>query len=429
VSWSLYGRLSLMMLLEFAIWGAWAPVLAAYLLGKLKFSGKQTGWIYAALSLASIVSPFIGGQIADRWIATEVFLVVVNVGGGVLLLVAAWRKTFAGLFTVMLLYSLVYAPTLALTNSMMLVNLTREAKEIAAQRLEKGELKAPADADAAGKQKFIDDEAQKMVEKASGPIRVWGTIGWIIAGLILASWRRIVKQIGNYSDCLVLGGILSLVMALICIFLPHTPPPEKPSEPWAFLAAFKMLADPNFLIFVIISFVVTTELQFYYVPTAQFLEDLGVQNKNVPAVMTVAQIAEIFCMWLLLPLLLPMIGYRWALAIGVIAWPMRYVIFAVMRPLWLVISSLPFHGIGYTFFFFVGQLFVGKVAPPDIQASAQALIFGLTIGVGNFIGTQFTGVIMDYFKSEGKFRWRPIFLVPCALTVACAVAFLALFRG
>ena len=389
----LYSRLSLMMFLEFAIWGAWAPVLAAYLVGPLGLSGKKTGWIYATLWIACIISPFIGGQIADRYIATEWFLAIVHFVGGIVLIVAALRRSFWGLFVLMGLYSLLYAPTLALVNSLMLQHLTN------------------ADAQAGG-------------------IRVWGTIGWIVAGWLLALWRRSGKQREGMSDCLMLAGVLSLVMGVFCPFLPHTPPPEHAGNPLAFVEAIKLMAEPNFLIFLIISFVVTTELQFYYVPTAPFLEDLGVKNKNVPAVMTVAQIAEIFGMFLLLPYLLPRIGYRWTLAIGVIAWPLRYIVFAIMRPLWLVVSSLGLHGIGYTFFFFAGQLYVGKVAPPEIQASAQALLAVVTLGFGNFIGTQFTGFIMDVFKTEeGAFRWRPIFLVPCVLTIICAFAFLALFRG
>jgi MFS family permease len=139
--------------------------------------------------------------------------------------------------------------------------------------------------------------------------------------------------------------------------------------------------------------------------------------------------AEILAMVLALGWAVNHIGYKWALAIGVLAWPARYVVFALMKPVWLVVASLPFHGLGYTFFFYAGQMFVDHVAPEDIRGSAQALIFSITVGLGNLIGTQFTGVIMDFFKFEGKFRWRPIFLVPCILTVACAIAFLALFKG
>lgn len=388
----LYGQLSLMMFLEYAIWGAWAPVLAAYLLGQMKLSGKQTGWIYATLWLACIVSPFIGGQIADRWIAAEYFLAAVHLAGGVLLLVAAWQRSFWGLFVLMGVYSLLYAPTMALTNSVMFSHLTN-------------------------------------ADTQAGGIRVWGTLGWILAGWGLALWRRTGKQPVNVSDSLLLAGVLSLVMGVFSLALPHTPPPAHPGNPLAFLGALDMLKDPMFLVFLLISFVVTTELQFYYVPTAPFLEDLGVHNKNVPAVMTIAQIAEILGMAVLLPLGMKYLGIRWVLVLGVVAWPLRYIVFALMRPVWLIIASLGFHGIGYTFFFFAGQMFVDKVAPPDIRASAQGLIFVVTLGLGNFIGTQFTGVILDYFKTkEGKFRWRPIFLIPCLLTIACAVAFIIFFR-
>jgi len=392
MDWQLYLKLSVMMFLEFAIWGAWAPVLASYLIGPLKLSGKQTGWIYATLWLGCIVSPFIGGQIADRWVSTELFLAIVHIAGGLVILLASRQKKFWNLFGIMGLYALLYAPTLALVNALMFSHLT-------------------------------NPDAQ------AGRIRVWGTIGWIVAGLLLALWRRLGRPKMRGSDALTLAGILSLVMGVYCFFLPHTPPPEQPANPLAFVEAFNLLGESNFLIFLIISFIVTTELQFYYVPTAPFLEDIGIQNKNVSAVMTLAQFAEIIAMAVLLPLLLPKIGFRWALVIGVIAWPMRYIIFAIMRPLWLVISSLTFHGLGYTFFFFVGQMYVDKVAPPDIRASAQALIAVVTLGFGNFIGTQITGVILDLFKKEGRFRWRPIFLVPCFLTIACAVAFVLFFKG
>ena len=392
MNWQLYLGLSVMMFLEFAIWGAWAPVLASHLVGDLKFSGKQTGWIYATLWLGCIVSPFIGSQIADRWLATEYFLAAVHLIGGVVLLLAARKRNFWPLFGLMSLYSLLYAPTLALVNSLMFTHLT-------------------------------DPSTQ------AGGIRVWGTIGWIVAGVAVTFLRHSGKFKVKGSDVLTLAGYLSIAMGVFCFFLPHTPPPKEPGNPLAFVEAFKMLSDTNFLIFLIISFIVTTELQFYYVPTAPFLEDIGVKSKNVSAVMTLAQVAEMVAMVVLLPILLPKLGFRWTLVIGVIAWPLRYIIFAAMRPLWLVISSLTFHGLGYTFFFFVGQMYVDKVAPPDIRASAQALIAVVTLGLGNFIGTQITGIIMDLFKKDDKFQWRPIFLVPCVLTVLCALAFVLFFKG
>jgi len=309
MGWQEYFSLSLMMFLEFAIWGAWAPVLASHLVGPLKMSGKQTGWIYATLWLGCIVAPFFGGQIADRWIATEWFLAAAHLIGGVILLMASRKTTFLGLFGLMGIYALLYAPTLALVNSLMFSHLT-------------------------------DPDAQ------AGTIRVWGTIGWIVAGLGLALWRRMGDSEMQGSDALRLAGILSLVMGIFCFFLPHTPPPDQPGNPMAFLEAFKLLGDTNFLIFLVISFVVTTELQFYYVPTAPFLEDIGVKRKNVSAVMTLAQFAEIIAMAVLLDWSMKTLGVRWTMVIGVVAWPMRYVIFAMMKPRWLVISSLTFHGLG-----------------------------------------------------------------------------------
>jgi nucleoside transporter len=389
MSWQLYLSLSLMMFLEYAIWGAWFPVLASHLVGPLKLTGKQTGWIYATLWLGCIVALFTGGQIADRWVAAEKFLAVVQIAGGIVLLLAAKKEKFWPLLGLMGLYALLYAPTMGLTNSVMFTHETDRAVQ--------------------------------------GWIRVWGTIGWIVAGVGLALWRRCGKLKVTGCDALVLAGIISLIMGGFCFFLPHTPPSKQPSDPLAFVAALRMLGDHNFLIFLIISFIVTTQLQFYFVPTAPFLEDLGVQSKNLPAVMAIAQVAEIFGMVVLLPLLLP--NFRWILAIGVIAWPARYIIFAMMKPLWLVISSLALHGAGYTLFFFGGQQYVDEVAPADIKGSAQILIVMVTLGLGSFIGTQITGAVMDLFKSQGKFRWRPIFIVPCALTIACAIAFLLLFKG
>ena len=177
MSWQTYSSLSLMMFLEFAIWGAWAPVLASHLLGPLKMSAKRVAWIYATLWLACIVSTLVGGQIADRWIATEWFLAAVHLLGGVLLLLAARQQKFWGLFGLMGLYSLLYAPTLALVNSLMFTHLT-------------------------------DPDAQ------AGRVRVWGTIGWIAAGLGLALWRRLAKNPLKGSDALILAGLLSLVMGI-----------------------------------------------------------------------------------------------------------------------------------------------------------------------------------------------------------------------
>jgi nucleoside transporter len=389
-------QLGLMMFLQYAIWGAWAPVLSSYMLNDLGFSGSEVGWIYALLPLATIVAPLIGGQVADRWFASEKVIAFLQLGGGVLLLLAARITDFGTLAVVMLVYCLLYAPTLALTNSVAMINMEDSEKEF-------------------------------------GAIRVWGTLGWIAAGWMLTGWRWFGES-GSLpamqGDMLFLAGLLSLAMGLQAFLLPHTPPQKEGVSPWAFLESFKMLKVRDFAVFVGITFVVATELEFYYILTAPFLESeaIGVSSRNIPAVMTIAQFAEIFVMAFLLSWSLKRYGMRRTLAIGVVAWPIRYIIFAIGSPAWLVIASLALHGFCYVFFFVAAFIYVDKVAPPDIRASAQSLIAIIALGFGRFLGSLFAGWVRDLFTTEAGTNWTYVFLVPCALTIFCAVAFLLFFR-
>ena len=388
-------RLGAMMFLQYAIWGAWAPVLSSYLINDLGYSGGQVGWIYAMLPLATMVSPFVGGQLADRYFASERVIAFLAVTGGLVLLAVARTSDFTLMAGLMLLYCLLYAPTLALTNSIAMINLR-------------------------------DSEAE------FGRVRVWGTLGWIAAGLMLTGWRWLSADgimPGLAGDTLVLAGGLSIVMGLQSLTLPHTPPKHEGVSPWAFLEALKMLRSRDFAVFVGITFVVATELEFYYILTAPFLESaIGVSSTNIPAVMTVGQLAEIFVMAFVLSVALKKYGMRRTLAIGVIAWPIRYVIFAIGSPGWLVIASLALHGFCYVFFFVAAFIYVDKVAPPDIRGSAQSMIAIVALGLGRFLGSLFAGGVRDFFTTDGVTAWRSVFLVPCTLTILCAVAFLVFFR-
>lgn len=387
-------RLSAMMFLQFAIWGAWAPVLYSHLTDPagLALDPNQAAAIFGTLWIGCIVAPWAGGQIADRWMPTQWFLAAAHLAGGATLIAAALAKGYGPLFWAMLLYAMLYAPTLALTSSLAF--------------------------------RHLEDR-----EKGFGAVRVFGTLGWIAAGLALSGLRAAWPALGiGRSDALLLAGALSIVTGVYCATLPDTPPAREGTRPLAFLETLKLLRQPELAFFLAISFVVTTELQFYYLPTSSFLQDLGVAPARVPAVMTVAQIAEVAAMWLALPRLLPRIGIRRALAIGVVAWPLRYLVFALGRPLWLVIASLALHGIGYTFFFVVSQIYVDGVAPKDVRASAQALLTFATLGIGNWLGTAFTGAVLTHYRSGTSEAWGRVFLVPCALTFACAAAFLLGFR-
>jgi nucleoside transporter len=395
-------RLSVMMFLQYVVWGMWAPVLAAYLQRPvsqegLGFSGIEIGWVFALLPMGCMIAPFFGGQLADRTVATEKLLGVLHLLGGIFLCLLATVKSYNSFLLLMGAWSFVYAPTLALTNSLTFHHLPD-------------------------------------AEKKFGLVRVFGTFGWIAAGLLLTSTRKIFPNglpgLGG-EDSLWIGGFASFVLGLFCFALPHTPPAKKGGSPWAFLGALKLLRDPSFLLFIIIAFVVSTELQFYYVLTAPFLESIGVAKDNVPAVMTIAQIAEIGTM-LSLPWMLSKWGVRKTMALGIFTWPIRYAIFALGQPKPLVIAALTLHGICYVCFFVVCYIYVNSVATPDIRASAQALITFVTLGIGMALGSVFSGFIKDYFTTgtgdAAVANYTKIFLVPCVLTIICALVFFIGFR-
>ena len=395
MSFALWWRLWLMMFLEFAIWGAWAPVLGAYVQTDLKFDGGQTGWVFAMLPLASIFSPMIFGQIADRYLPTQWLLSLLSVAGAALLWALAGVHDFQPFLWLMLAYSILYAPTLVLTNSLSFDHL-------------------------------------KNSEREFGWIRVGGTLGWMVAGYILTAYL-ISSGKTSQADCLHIAAIFSLALGLFSLALPNTPPKREGADPLAFRRAFSLLANRNFLIFMIISFVVATELQFYYILTAPFIQNLGVKPENTSTVMTLAQAAELIVMSVLLPWLLPKWGVRKVMVVGILAWPIRYAIFALCAHspslLWLVEASLTLHGFCYVFFFVVGFIYVDTVAPPDIRASAQSLIGVVVLGIGMYIGSIVAGQIQDMFTANHVTNWTNVFLVPCALTVLCAIIFPMLFRS
>jgi nucleoside transporter len=380
-------RLGVMMFLQYAIWGAWTPVLGSYL-GDMGFSGVQIGFVFSIFPLATIFVPMLAGQLADRYFATERMLAVLHLVGGVAMIMMARAADYEGIVLWMAVFATMYAPTLALTNSICFSNI-RDA------------------------------------EREFGGIRVWGAIGWVAAGLILGGWRYIGEIRG---DLLYLAGIFALLLGVFSLALPHTPPKREGTEPFAFLAALRLLKQRNVAIFMIISFVVGTELEFYYILTAPYLQDLGMASKNIPIVMVIAQLAEIIVMAILLPRLLPAWGARKLLVLGIIAWPIRYAIFAAEMPFSVLVPSLALHGFCYVFFFVVGFIYIDKVAPPGIKASAQALVALVVMGLGRWVGSLFAGWIRDTFTTDGVVNWTGVFLVPCVLTTLAAIVFVALFR-
>jgi MFS family permease len=308
--------------------------------------------------------------------------------------VAAGRTKFKTLFVVMLLYSLFYAATLPLVNSLMFHQLGEKELEI----------------------------------KVHSPnIFIWAPIAWALAGYFLTGWRWIYKTGEQGRDCLYLAAFLSIIMAVSCLFLPSTPPAKTGEIP--IVKAMEMLANSNFLVFIIISIVAAGMMQFYFLGTARFMQDMAIPAKNVPASMAIAQAVQAIATFFALGVLLESLGFKWTLTLGAACWLVLYIVYVGTRPWWLIIVSQSLHGLAYVFFIIAGQIFAASVAPKAIRTSMQALIFAATLGLGLFLGTQFAGVVMDHFRKEAKFQWRPIFLVPAVVLLACIVTLVALFYG
>jgi nucleoside transporter len=395
----LYLALSFAMFMEYAIWGAWFPVLAARLLGPLKMTGKQTGLIYATLPLACIVFPLVAGQLADKYVNTEWILIIAHLAGAVLLFIAARRTSFGSLFVVMLLYSVFYAATLPLVNSMMFHHLG----------------------------KVCPDEA--AVDAASGRIFLWAPVAWALAGYFLTGWRWKFKTGEVGRDCLYLAAALSLIMAIGCIFMPDTLPTPQPEQTAQEPILNTILGNPNFLLFIIISMLIAGLMQFYFQGTAPFMQDIGIPSKNVPASMAIAQVVQAVATFFALGVLLNSLGYKWTLVVGAACWLLLYIIYIGTKQRRLIIPAQALHGLAYVFFIIGGQIFTKSVASKETLSTMQALIFAATTGVGLLYGTRLAGVVMDKFRKEDKFQWRQIFMVPGAIALVSILVFILFFKG
>ncbi|MDH4239775.1 MAG: MFS transporter [Phycisphaerae bacterium] len=389
MDWKLYLGLSFVMFMEYAVWGAWMPVLAARLLGPLKMSGKQTGWIYATFPLACIVSPLISGFLADKYLNTEWILGVAHIVGAFLLFVAARKTTFKSLFVIMLFYCLCYAATLPLVNVMLFANVSDVADQ--------------------------------------GKVFIWAPIAWALIGWLLSGWRWIFKTGEQGRDCLYLGAILSIIMGIGCLMLlPAREPPGKTEIP--IIQAMAMLKDANFLIFILVSMVFFGLMQLYFLSTAPFMQDMGIPPKNVPASMGIAQAMQAIATFFLMALLLEKIGTKWTLVVGSSFWLLLYLIYINGKPRWLIVAGQSLHGIAYVLFVIVGQIFANSLASEETISSMQALYFAVTTGIGLFLGTQFAGFLMDKFRKEEKFQWSQIFTIPAVIAFACILIFILFFK-
>jgi MFS family permease len=396
-SLKVYISLSVMMFLQFAVWGAWAPVLAARLLGPLKMSGKQTGWIYTTLPLACIFAPLVAGQLADHYFNLEWILAAAHLIAAVMMFVAIRQKTFWGLFAAMLGWSICYAGTLPLVNTALFSHM----KEFAT--------------------------VFPSMSDVSGTVFIWAPIGWAAVGYSLSGWRMLRRGESDGSDAMILAAILGVIMAVCCLFLPPTAPAKSNEESMQLL--FEVVKTPDFLVFIITSLCVAGTMQFYFLGSGQYMMDRGISGKAVPGAMAMAQATQAIATWFALGLALDKLGFKWTLALGTASWLLMYIIYAANSPRPVIFVSQVLHGIAYVMFMIVTQVYCGKIAPAGTAASMQALIFAATVGVGLFLGTQLAGFAMDWHKTEGKFQWPKIWVYPLVITLAGTLIFATVFKG
>ncbi|MEX2287062.1 MAG: MFS transporter [Planctomycetaceae bacterium] len=352
-------RLSIMMFLQFFIWGAWY-VTAPRFLGTIGFDEPDFGWTYSVGPIAGMISPFFVGMIADRFFSTERILGVMHLLGGILMLGATMLMKPEGanpsmINTVFFGYMLTYFPTLSLTNTLAMHNL------------DNSETQFPA-------------------------VRVFGTIGWIVAGFVLGG-----MQWGASINMFYLTSAAALIMGVYCFTLPHTAPPlagQKSSvRKLLGLDAFVLLKQPAFLTFMVSSFLICIPLAFYYQLAERSVAQAGLADP--PIKMAFGQISEIVFM-VLMPLFFKRLGVKWMLLVGMAAWVARYFLFAIGAPAaiaWMMIAGIVLHGICYDFFFVTGQIYTDKVAPSSIRGQAQGMLVLFTLGLGMLIGAQVAGFV------------------------------------
>jgi nucleoside transporter len=393
-------KLSVMMFLEFFIWGAWFVTLGTFLGNNLKASGSETAAVFSTQSWGAIIAPFIIGLIADRYFNAEKILGILHLAGAFLMYQMYQSEDVGMFYAYVLSYMVLYMPTLALVNS-------------------------------------VAFNQMKDPEKEFANIRVWGTIGWILAGLsisFLFHWdsAEAVSQ-GLLKNTFLLAGIAALVLGLLSFSLPKTPP--KVSEGKIKIAdiigldALKLLKDKNFLIFFISSILICIPLAFYYQNAHPFLTEAGVENPT--GKMAIGQISEALFL-LFIPVFFARFGFKKTILVGMLAWAVRYVLFAYGNGgdlSFMLIIGIALHGICYDFFFVSGQIYTNSKAGEKYKSAAQGLITLATYGIGMLIGFAVAGWITDNYKTvEGAINWQMVWIIPAGIAFAVFLIFALLFQ-
>ncbi len=381
--------LSFMMFLQYFIWGSWYVTMGTFMTEFLGSTGIQIGAVYSALAIATMISPFFIGMIADRFFAAQRLMGVLHIIGGILLFLASKVEHNGPFYWVILLYSLAYMPTIALSNSVAFRQMSDPGKQFPL-------------------------------------VRVFGTVGWVIAGFMIA-----ILGIEKTPSTFYMAAIVSLALGVISFMLPDTPPQAKTqSSAKAILGidALVLFKERSYLIFFISAIFVCIPLSFYFGFANLYLNQSGMENAAGKMVM--GQISEALFI-LAIPFLFNRIGVKKMLLIGMTAWILRYICFAfgnMDSNLWMLYAGIILHGVCYDFFFVTGYMYTEKKSNERIKNTAQGLFTFVTYGLGMFIGTWFSGFVTTYYTVNNEYQWRSIWYVPAIIAVAVLICFIFFFK-